>query len=196
MPDAAVPDTATDSSGDVVDADLPTACLVAGETDIVFALEPARSLTTRGKVQADFVATRRSGVVFDPEVVGGGLSFDGDTLVSGPASLGASVKPYIATAGEVTIEVYHLAIRVSGVSVSYFLNGERFLDRSYFNDFLQYWDTSHVLMLGNENLGTAGMCSTSPPRPWKGRIFYAAIHDRALSVDELKERHDCMAGIF
>ena len=74
----------------------------------------------------------------------------------------------------------HIAVAYDFTEQSIFVNGKMRLREDVPGGGFSNWDPSYQLVLGNETTGS---------RPWNGKIFYIAIHNRALSEQEIRKNY-------
>jgi glycopeptide antibiotics resistance protein len=77
-------------------------------------------------------------------------------------------------------EPLHIVVAYDFSEQRIFVNGELSLQKKIPGGRFTNWDPSYHLVLGNEATGN---------RPWKGKIFYFAIYNRALNEKEIQKNY-------
>ena len=80
----------------------------------------------------------------------------------------------------------HIVFTYDYIEQNVFVNGVRYATKRCPNGRFHNWDPAYHLILGNE---------TSRNRPWRGKIFYAAIYNRPLTADEIRVSYQNYRGI-
>jgi VanZ family protein len=74
----------------------------------------------------------------------------------------------------------HMAIIYDFLEQRVYINGEQKVRRKTLKGTFSNWDPNCRLVIGNEATGD---------RPWKGKIYYAAVFDRALTEQEIRQNY-------
>jgi len=91
------------------------------------------------------------------------------------------VKPHTEVDGVFgSSEPQHFVVTYDFSEQGIFVNGKIRLRSKIPGGKFTNWDPSYYLVLGNEATGN---------RPWRGKIFYVAIYDRALSNQEIHKSY-------
>jgi VanZ family protein len=78
-------------------------------------------------------------------------------------------------------EILHIIVTYNYSQECVYINGQRRKCDNTLKGNFSNWDSSHKLVIGNEATGD---------RPWLGRIFYAAIYNRALNSKEINNKYE------
>jgi len=99
-------------------------------------------------------------------------------LASGPGSLLQVGSPYVVQIPGLRAGLRHLVITWEGGKTQVYLNGARLLERAY-NMRSELWAKDAKIYLGNQ---------PGEPRPFQGVFYLLALHDRALTAEQV-QRH-------